>query len=153
MKTNHAAALLAAILAGAAGSALAAGVAVSDAWARATLPGQRVAGVYMRLESDVPARLAGVSSPAANRAEVHQMRHENGVMKMRKVESLDLPAGRAVKLEPGGYHVMLFDIRRPLEAGTRLQLTLIVEHAGKRSEVPISAQVRPVLEADEHDPH
>jgi copper(I)-binding protein len=48
---------------------------------------------------------------------------------------------------------MLFDIRRPLEAGTRLQLTLIVEHAGKRSEVPISAQVRSVLEADEHDLH
>ena len=73
-----------------------AGVEVFDAWARATMPGQKVAGVYMQLRSDVQARLVGVRSDAARTAEVHQMSHEGGVMRMRRLESLDLPAGKTV---------------------------------------------------------
>lgn len=123
-----------------------AAVEVSEAWARATMPGQKVAGVYMQLKADRPARLIGVRCSAAKTAEVHQMSHAGGVMKMRKVEALDLPANRAVKLEPGGFHVMLFDIGKPLKPGERVPLTLIVEQAGKRVEVPVNAEVRPLLD-------
>jgi copper(I)-binding protein len=89
-----------------------------------------------------------VRSRAAAAAEVHEMSHAGGVMKMRKVEALDLPANRVVKLEPGGFHVMLFDIARPLKPGERVALTLIVEQGGKRVEVPVDAEVRPLLEKD-----
>ena len=119
---------------------------MSEAWARATMPGQKVAGVYMQLKADRPARLIGVRCSAAKTAEVHQVSHAGGVMKMRKVEALDLPANRAVKLEPGVFHVMLFDIGKPLKPGERVPLTLIVEQAGKRVEVPVNAEVRPLLD-------
>jgi hypothetical protein len=147
MKARHALAASAAALWLAAGAARAA-VEVSDAWARATMPGQKVAGVYMQLKADRPARLIGVRSRAAKTAEVHEMSHAGGVMKMRKVEALDLPANRVVKLEPGGLHVMLLDIGKPLKPGERVPLTLIVEQAGKRVEVQVNAEVRPLLEED-----
>jgi copper(I)-binding protein len=145
MKARRAHAAAAAALWLVAGAAHAA-VEVSEAWARATMPGQKVAGVYMQLKADRPARLIGVRCSAAKTAEVHQMSHAGGVMKMRKVEALDLPANRAVKLEPGGFHVMLFDIGKPLKPGERVPLTLIVEQAGKRAEVPVNAEVRPLLD-------
>ncbi len=126
-------------------------VQVSDAWARATLPGQKVAGVYLQLRSDVRATLIGVKSDAAKAAEVHHMTTEGGVMKMRRVDSLVLPAGETVVLEPGGYHVMLLDISRPLKVGEQVALVLVIEQAGKRLELPVRARVRPVLE--EEDPH
>jgi copper(I)-binding protein len=128
-------------------------VTVADPWARAMLPGQRVAGVYMTLRSATSARIVGVSSPAARAAEVHHMSHEGGTMKMRKVETLALPAGKAVVLAPGGYHIMLLDVREPLQAGTRVKLTLTVEQDGKRHSVPVEAQVRSLLEQDEHKHH
>jgi periplasmic copper chaperone A len=127
----------------AAGAARAEGLEVTGAWARATLPGQKVAGVYMELRSDRAAKLVGVQSPAAGSAEVHEMRHQDGVMRMRNVEALELPAGQTVKLAPGGLHVMLFDIRQPLKPGDKVQLTLKVERGGKRAEVPVVAVVKP----------
>lgn len=117
-------------------------VRVEDAWARATLPGQQVAGVYMTLTSEAEARLVGVESEAARSAEIHEMRHEDGVMKMRRVESLDLPAGLPVKLAPGGFHIMLMNIVRPLQAGQAVSLVLEVEEAGKRRSIPVQAPVR-----------
>jgi copper(I)-binding protein len=134
-----------------AGSIAWAGVEVSGAWARATMPGQKVAGVYLQLRSDAPARLIGAKSAAAKAAEVHRMSHEGGVMRMRRVDSLELPAGKTVTLEPGGYHVMLLDINRPLNAGEHDSLKLVIEEGGKRTELPVQAQVRSVLE--EEDPH
>jgi len=134
-----------------AGSIAWAGVEVSGAWARATMPGQQVAGVYMQLRSDVRAKLIGVKSSAAETAELHQMSNEGGVMRMRHVDSLDLPAGEVVTLQPGGYHVMLFDIKRPLKAGEQVGVTLVIEEAGRRIELPVQAQVRSVME--EVDPH
>jgi copper(I)-binding protein len=147
MNARHALAASAAALWLVAGGARAA-VEVSEAWARATMPGQKVAGVYMLLKADRASRLVGVRSRAAAAAEVHEMSHAGGVMKMRKVEALDLPANRVVKLEPGGFHVMLFDIGQPLKPGERVALTLIVEQAGKRVEVPVDAEVRPLVEED-----
>jgi periplasmic copper chaperone A len=136
-----------------AGWAIAGGVEVREAWARATMPGQQVAGVYMTLTSDVPARLVALRSPQARLAEVHEMREQDGVMRMRRVDALALPAGKAVKLEPNGLHIMLVDIREPLKPGDRARLTLVVERAGKRSEVPVDAEVRPLLPDDPHERH
>ncbi|HEV8644068.1 MAG TPA: copper chaperone PCu(A)C [Burkholderiales bacterium] len=123
---------------------------VIDPWARATVPGQKVGGVYMEIVSSRDARLTGVASPVADAAEVHSMTMDGGIMKMRAVETLDLPAGRPVKLEPGGYHVMLFDLKKPLVAGEKVPLTLVIEDAGKRvHKIAVTAIVR----ADDHDGH
>lgn len=131
----------------------AAEVSVQDAWAKATLPGQKVAGAYMTITSDARARLVGVESPAAKVAEVHEMRHEDGVMRMRRLDALDLPAGKAVKLAPGGFHIMLMDIREPLVAGQSVPLTLLIEADGKRQSVPVRASVRETGPSGGHDHH
>lgn len=128
-----------------------AGVQVSGAWARETLPGQKVAGVYMQLRSDAQARLVGAKSSASSAAELHLMTNDGGVMRMRPMDWLDLPAGKTVTLEPGGSHLMLLDISRPLKAGEHVAVTLTIEQGGKRFEVPVEAQVRPLL--DEATPH
>ena len=116
---------------------------VIDPWARATVPGQKVGGVYMEIVSSRDARLVGVSSPAAGSAEVHSMTMDGGTMRMRAVEALDLPAGTPVRLAPGGYHVMLFDLKKPLVAGQKVPLTLVIEETGGRVyKIKVSAIVR-----------
>lgn len=115
---------------------------VKDAWARATVPGQKVAGVYLEIRSHAGARLVGVRSPAAKTAEIHSMSNDGGVMRMRRLDGLDLPAGQSVRLESGGNHIMLFDIKRPLEPGARVPLTLILEENGKKKSIQVQAQVR-----------
>jgi len=134
--------LIAVVLAPAAAPAADA-IRVIDPWARATVPGQKVGGVYMEIVSPRDARLVGVFSPAAGAAEVHSMTMDGGTMRMRAVEALDLPAGTPVKLAPGGYHVMLFDLRKPLVAGETVPLTLVIEETGKRAhKITVSAIVR-----------
>ena len=139
--------LIAVVLAPAAAPAADA-IRVLDPWARATVPGQKVGGVYMEIVSSRDARLVGVSSPAAGSAEVHSMTMDGGTMRMRAVEALDLPAGTPVKLAPGGYHVMLFDLKKPLVARQKVPLTLVIEETGKRAHrITVNAIVR----AGEHD--
>lgn len=105
---------------------------ISQAWARATAPGQEVGAAYMVLQSATDATLTEVSSEAADSIEIHQMSMNKGVMEMRMLETLPLPAGRAVKLEPGGLHLMLFDLKQPLQAGDQIMLTLkIRDKSGK----------------------
>lgn len=119
------------------------GVQVTEAWARATVPGQKVAGAYMQIKSAMDARLVGVASPVAGSAEVHWMKMEDGTMRMRAIDALDLPAGKAVELAPGGYHIMLFQLKQPLVAGERVALTLEFEtSAGEKLQVPVSAEIR-----------
>lgn len=103
----------------------------------------------MEIVSPRDARLTGVTSPVAGAAEVHLMTMDGGTMKMRAVVALDLPAGRPVKLVPGGgYHVMLFDLKKPLVAGKKVPLTLVIEEAGRRTrKIAVSAIVR----AGDHD--
>jgi copper(I)-binding protein len=120
-------------------------VAVSDAWVRATTPQQKATGAFMKLESKAPATLVGASSPAASLVEVHEMRTENGVMQMRAVPRLPLPAGQTVALKPGGYHIMLIDLKAPLSPGQKVPLTLVIETEGKaRQNVTVDAEVRPL---------
>lgn len=120
----------------------AANISVTDAWARATMPGQKVSGAYMKLQSDADARLVGVSSPAVPRVEVHEMKMDGDVMRMREVQSIDLPKGKTVSLEPGGFHIMLMNLPKPIAAGDVIPLTLVIESGGKRQNVEVKAEAR-----------
>ncbi len=122
-------------------------IAITQAWARATAPGQDVGAAYMVLQSPVDATLLEVSSPAADSIEIHKMSMDHGIMKMRMLESLPLPAGKWVKLEPGGFHLMLFDLKTPLKAGMQLSLTMkFKEKSGKPYTRQIQVPVRAVQE-------
>ena len=99
-------------------------VKVEGAWARATVQGQKGTGAFMNITAKDATRLVGVSSPAAGVAEVHEMKMENDVMKMRAVPNLDLPAGQTLSLKPGGYHVMLMDLKAPLAKDSTVPVTL-----------------------------
>jgi copper(I)-binding protein len=125
-------------------------VAVSNAWVRTPAPGQKVAGAYMELVSGSDSALVGVDSPAAARVELHTMKLDAGVMKMRQVERIDLPAKQAVKLAPGGMHIMLVDLRRPLKEGDTVPLTLTIRHAGAPTQVKVEATVRAAPGTSQH---
>ena len=139
MKATFAAALL---ISAASLPAWAANISVTDAWARATMPGQPVSGAYMQIQSDADARLVGVSSPAVPRVEVHEMKMDGDVMHMREVKAIDLPKGKTVSLEPGGFHIMLMNLPKPIAAGDIIPLILTVESGGKRQTVEVKAEAR-----------
>ena len=94
------------------------------AWARATAPRAEVGAVYLTLTAPSADRLVSASTPAAAKAEVHEMSMENGVMRMRETPGLALPAGRPVVLGPGGYHIMLMGLKAPLKQGQTVPLHL-----------------------------
>jgi copper(I)-binding protein len=118
-------------------------VSVREAWVRAPAPGQTIAGAYMELTAPAKSALVSVASPIAARGELHSTTMEGGVMKMRSTERIELAAGKTVKLEPGGFHVMLIDLKRTLKPGEKIPLTVTVEGAdAKRSTVSVQAEVR-----------
>ena len=120
-------------------------VEIRDAWIRATVSGQKATGAFMNLTSRAPARLVAVASPVAGVAEIHNMKVEGGVMRMLAVDGIEVSANRTVKLAPGGYHVMLMDLRRTLKAGDRVPLNLTFELAGgKRETIKLDVGVRPL---------
>ncbi|WP_420804112.1 copper chaperone PCu(A)C [Ralstonia soli] len=140
----HMAVLIAGLTTGLLASAAAfAQVTVQDAWVRGTVPGQTSSGAFMTLQSADGAKVVGVSTPVAGTAEIHEMKMEGNVMRMRAVPALDLPKGQAVQLKPGGYHVMLMDVKQPLVKDATVPLTLKVELADKRVvEQKVEARVR-----------
>jgi copper(I)-binding protein len=118
-------------------------VTVEGAWARATVQGQDSSGAYMSLTTREPLTLLGAQTPAAGIVEIHEMRMQGDVMKMRAAETLPLVPGKPLRLAPGGYHFMLMDLKAPFKAGTQLPLTLRFRDAkgGTRTlavNVPIS---------------
>jgi hypothetical protein len=118
-------------------------VAVSDPWVRGTVSGQKVTGAFMLLKSPADTALVGASSPSAKIVEIHEMVMDGGVMKMRAVDRLALPAGKVVELKPGGYHVMLMDLVQPLKDGETVPVTLTFEDkAGKKQVVEVKAPVK-----------
>jgi copper(I)-binding protein len=120
-------------------------VTVTDPWVRATVPNQKASGAFMQVQSAKAARLVGISTPVAGRAELHEMAMENNTMRMRQVDAIDLPAGKAVNLASGGYHVMLFDLKRQLKEGERVPVPLVVQDGTKKSSsVTVEAQVKPL---------
>ena len=135
---------LAALAAGFIASAAQAQTTVKDPWARATVAQQKASGAFMQLQSAKGGKLLSASSPVAGVVEIHEMAMDGNVMKMRAVPSLDLPAGKAVDLKPGGYHVMLMDLKKQLNAGDTVPITLVVESAGQRETVEVKAAVRPL---------
>ena len=123
----------------------AAQVTVTDPWARATVAGQKATGAFMQLNSATNAALVSAASPVAKIVEIHEMKMDAGVMKMAAVEKLPLPAGRPVELKPGGYHVMLMDLVKPLKDGDTVPLQLTFEDkAGKKQTIEVKAVVRPL---------
>lgn len=114
---------------------------VGQPWTRTTTAGQGVGGGYLSLHNagKTSDRLLGASSPAAERVELHRMAMEGDVMRMRPVESIELPPGGRVELKPGGLHLMLMGLKQPLQAGQAVPLTLRFEKAG---EVPVRLQVQ-----------
>ena len=145
LHTTALAATLVAAFASAPAWAQTAAVKVEGAWARASVQGQKGTGAFMRLTAQDGARLVRAESPAAGVTEVHEMKMDGDVMKMRAIPALDLPAGKTVELKPGGYHVMLMDLKAPLAKGATVPLTLVFKDAqGAESQmqlqVPVAAQ-------------
>jgi copper(I)-binding protein len=126
-------------------------VKVAGAWVRATAPGQKTAGAYVDLTSDSNAALVAAGSPVAERTELHSMSMDGGVMRMRALPRIDLPAGQTVKLAPGGVHIMLVDIKQALKPGDKVPLVLSVQSSGSAlTTLKIEAEVRAAAPGEPH---
>jgi len=118
-------------------------VTVTEAWVRGTVPAQTATGAFMKLRSSKDVKLVNAASPAANIVEVHEMRMKDNVMSMRAVDDVPVPAGKTVELKPGGYHVMLMELVKPLAKGDKVPITLtFVDDDGKKTRVEVKAEVR-----------
>jgi copper(I)-binding protein len=127
-------------------------VSVKDAWVRATVPQQKATGAFMQLVSAKDAKLVEAKSPVAGVVEIHEMAMVDQVMKMRAVPGLELPAGKMVELKPGGYHVMLLDLKGQVKDGDMVPLTLVVEgRDGKRQTLELKVPARPLNAAAQKD--
>lgn len=132
-------------------------VKVDNAWARATVQGQKATGAFMKLTAAQATQLVGVSTPVAGVAEIHEMKMDGGVMKMRAMPVLELPANQAVELKPGSYHLMLMDLKAPLAKDASVALTLTFKDArGVQSQqlvtVPVTTGM-PQAAMHEHGAH
>jgi copper(I)-binding protein len=103
--------------------------AVEGGWVRATVPGQVATGAFMRITAKEPTQLVRASTPAARSAEVHEMKMEGDVMRMRPAGTIELAPGRPFELKPSGYHLMLQDLKKPLENGSTVPVTLVFRSA------------------------
>jgi periplasmic copper chaperone A len=122
-----------------------ANVTATDPWIRGTVAGQRATGMFVTLVSSQDSQLVAAESNVAGVVEVHEMAMQGSTMTMRKVPSIALPAGKAVKLEPRGLHVMLMDLKQPLKDGDKVPVVLVLEGAdGKRERMTVQAVVRPL---------
>jgi len=118
-------------------------VTVTDAWVRGTVPAQKATGAFMQLKSAKDAALVGVTTPIAGIVEIHEMKMDGAVMRMGAVPRLELPAGKVVDLKPGGYHVMLMDLKQPLKEGDSVPVTLAFQDkAGARYTMDVKVPVR-----------
>ena len=125
-------------------SAQAADVMVMNPWARATPPGASVGAAYMTLHNEgaTEDRLVSATTDAADHVEVHEMSMDNGVMKMRQLtDGLKIPAGKAIEMKPGGYHLMLVGLKQPLKVGESIKAIVTFEKAGA---VPVEMKVEPI---------
>jgi periplasmic copper chaperone A len=119
-----------------------ASIQIEQPWARATPGGATSGAVYMTIDnkSNAADLLTGAASDVATTVQIHEMKVAGGMMKMREIAGgLAIPANGSVSLKPGGYHVMLIGLKKPLKAGDTMQLTLTFEKAGK---VAVSAPVK-----------
>lgn len=133
-------------------TALGADVSISDLYARAVPLGQPNSVVFMSIgnQSDEQQALVGAESTTSQIVELHTHLEEDGMMRMRRIEKLEVPAGEMVTLKPGGLHVMLIGLKRPLEPGDTVDLTLIFEDG---SRIPVHAPVRRMEVPIQHTGH
>ncbi len=132
-------------------STFAQNVAVTNAWARATVHGQKATGAFMVITAKDSAKLVAASTPVAGITEIHEMKMDKDVMRMSAVPVLELPAGKAVELRPGGYHVMLMDLKNPLADKSNIPLTLTFEDAkGQKSLLEVQVPVRAMTATTTH---
>ena len=133
-------------------AAHAAEIEVRDAWSRATAPGAKVAAGYMEIRNSgaQPDRLVSASSPLAKRVELHVTERDGEIMRMRQVKHYDIRARGAYTLAPGGAHLMLVDVERPLKKGERVPLRLRFERAG---ELAVELEVRDLAARGGHQHH
>lgn len=118
-------------------------VQVKDPWVRASVEGQQATGAFMELRSTSTTTLVAVESPIAAVSEIHEMTMHDDVMRMREIPGIELPAGTPVELKPGGYHIMLMQLKAPATAGTSVPLELTFEDAaGKTQTLRVDAPVR-----------
>jgi copper(I)-binding protein len=119
-------------------------VTVKDAWVRGTVPAQTTTGAFMTLTSTADAKLVSAASPVAKTVEIHESMMHGTTAHMHEVEAVELPAGKPVSLKPGGHHVMLMGLSKPLKPGDTVPLTLTIEEKGKRTALEVKAAVRPI---------
>lgn len=118
---------------------------VKDAWVRGTVPAQKGTGAFMEITAKSAVRLVGAASAVAGTVEIHNMTMTNGVMKMFQVEGIDVPAGKTIKLAPGGYHVMIMGLKQQMKPGDKVPLDLLIETADKKREtVSLQVEVRDI---------
>jgi copper(I)-binding protein len=127
-------------------------VEINDAWVRTSVQGQKSTGAFMKITARENMKLVSASSPVAGVAEVHEMKMEGDIMKMRAVKGgLDLPAGKTVELSPGGYHVMMMDLKAALPKDSTVPLTLVFKDAkGVESKVELKVPVALSMDASMH---
>jgi periplasmic copper chaperone A len=120
-------------------------VKVESAWVRGTVASQKATGAFMQITPSQDLKLVSASSPVAGVTEIHEMAMDKDVMRMRALPSLALPAGRTTELKPGGYHVMLMDLKAPVQEGAMVPLTLVFENAQQqRFSQELQLPVRPL---------
>ncbi len=134
------------------GAAFAQNVIVADGWVRATVQGQKATGAFMKITAKDAAKLVAGSSPAAGVVEIHEMKMEKDVMKMAALPNgLDLPSGKTVELKPGGYHVMLMDLKAPLVANSTVPVTFTFQDAkGNKTTQELKLPVKSMAMPTEH---
>jgi copper(I)-binding protein len=118
-------------------------VTVDKPWVRTTVAQQTTTAAYLTITSARGGKLVSASSPVAAAVDVHEMKMEGDLMKMRMVDALPLPAGQPVEFKPNGYHLMVTGLKAPVKAGDVVPLKLVVEDAkGKRETVDVKATAR-----------
>ena len=122
---------------------------VKDAWVRTTVAEQKVTGAFMHITSDKAVKLVGVNSPAAETTEVHEMSMQGDVMKMRQVNEVVIDTGKSIELKPGSYHIMLMNLKKPVQAGSTVNLNLeFLDADGKKQIVKVKAEARAAAKQD-----
>lgn len=120
-------------------------VTVQNAWVRATVPQQKAAGVFFDIQATENLQLVEAQTSAATSAELHEMKMENDVMRMRPLEQLALPAGKKVNLKPGGYHLMLMGLKNQIKVGDVIPLRLMFQDKNKKQQfVDIKVIAKPI---------
>jgi periplasmic copper chaperone A len=120
-------------------------ISIKNQWVRATVPQQPATGAFMQITSTTDVRLVAANSPVASRLEIHEMKMDGDIMKMRELDGLNIPAGQSIDLIPGSYHIMFMGLKKQVKEGEEVPIQLVFEHKDLRKEtIDINAVVKPL---------